>query len=81
MPNKESTQSVIQQCAKIEYEMTALTKELRQKTAELKAFFKRYNEKHATLNTEWHKLFFSMPKDDEVLKEYWDLTADLEKQT
>ena len=80
MANKASMQSVIERCAEIEREMTALTKELRQKTDDLKAFYMMYNKKHAELNTEWHKLFHSIPDDSDVLKAYYALTDDIERE-
>ena len=69
MPNKESMQSVIERCAEIEREMTALTKELRQKTDDLKAFFKMYDEKHEKLNNEWNELFDAISDDDAARKD------------
>ena len=80
MPKKESMQSVVQRCAEIESEMTAMTKELRQKTDDLKTFYRNYERKLAKLNAEWHKLFHSIPKDDEVFKAYYALMDDIEKE-
>ena len=80
MPNKESMQSVIQRCAEIEREMTAMTKELRQKTDDLKTFYIKYEEKLATLNTEWHELFHSISKDDEVVKAYYALVDEIQRE-
>ena len=80
MSSKAPAQSIVQQCAEIEREMTALTKELRQKTAELKAFYKVYHEKHEKLSDEWHKLFDTIADDDATRKSYWDLTEDIQRE-
>ena len=80
MAKKESTQSVIQRCAEIEREMMTLTKELRQKTAELKALFEKYHEKHEKLNQEWNELFDSFSDSDAARKAYWDLTEDIQRE-
>ena len=74
-------QSVIQRCAKIEREMTALTKELRQKTADLSDFYEMYQEKHEKLNDEWNELFDTLSDDDPAREAYWELTADIQKET
>ena len=74
-------QSVIQQCAKIEREMTVLTKELRQKTADLSDFFEMYQEKHEKLNDEWNELFDTLSDDEAARDAYWELTADIQKET
>lgn len=80
MPNKESMQSVIERCAEVEREMMAMTKELRQKTDDLKTFYIRYERKLAKLNSEWHKLFHSIPKDDEVVKAYYALVDEIQRE-
>ena len=75
----ETTQSVIERCAEVEREMTALTKELRQKTAELKALFEMYHQKYEKLNDEWDELFATLSDNDAARKAYWDLTEDIQR--
>lgn len=76
----DQAQSVIERCAEIEREMKAMTKELCQKTNDLKAFYMKYEKKLAILNTEWHKLFHAIPKDDEVVKAYHALVDDIKRE-
>ena len=76
----ETKLSVLERCAAIEREMTALTKELRQKTDALKAFYDKYDKRIAKLNSQWHELFDAISDDDETRESYWDLTRDIERE-
>ena len=40
-----------------------------------------YQEKHEKLNDEWNELFDTLSDDDPAREAYWELTADIQKET